>query len=257
MKDIEQPQLTICLADIHYPVHHKPAIAAVLDFIKKNKANIKHVVLLGDSMDAQNVSRHSIGKPRLRERGGVKKDIEGFANDILTPLENAVAEGTELSYIEGNHEAWMENSLLDAQPELEGLLEIPHLLRLKDRGWKWVPQGGHIKVGRIILIHGDQIGSGTHVAKKLVEAMAETAIMGHVHTFSAFTKISHIDAEKKFAGYTLPCLCTTAPHYAKGRPNAFVHGFGIIESHGDNYNIYVPLIFKGRFSFGGRLYSAK
>lgn len=247
-------QLTVVLADIHYPVHDVPAIEAVLDFIRKNKNAIKAVVLLGDALDYQNVSRHTINKPRLRERGGLKKDIDGFARDILTPIERAVKKGTQLHYLSGNHERWNDDDLLDSSPELEGILDTPVLLKLKERGWKWYPCGGHIMVGKVLLLHGDQIGSGTHVAKKLVQSVCETAIMGHVHTFSAFTTSSQVSAKRKWIGYTLPCLCTVAPHYAKGKPNSFTNGFGLIERWEENFNIYVPMIFNGRFSYGGQLY---
>jgi hypothetical protein len=74
-------------------------------------------------------------------------------------------------------------------------------------------------------------------------------------SFLAFTKTSILKARSKWIGITLPCLSTLSPGYAKGRPNAFLHGFGIMESWGDGFgNVYVPVIVGGRFSFAGRIY---
>jgi hypothetical protein len=67
--------------------------------------------------------------------------------------------------------------LLDKQPELEGPLEIPELLKLKERGWQWVEVGGHIERGGFVLLHGDQIGSGVHVAKKAGDLVNGNVIM--------------------------------------------------------------------------------
>ncbi len=143
------------------------------------------------------------------------------------------------------------------RPELEGALNISKNLGLLERGWQVIPQGGHFKIDHILLMHGDQIGSALHVAKKLVDTTGRVSIMGHVHRFSAFTKVG-IEPADKWIGITLPCLSSLSPAYAKGQPNAFLHGFGVIESWGRHRaNIYVPIITNGQFAFGGRLYGRK
>src|SRR5438067_411173 len=157
-------KLHVILADVHYPEHDVPAIRAVLEFIRRHRSQVASVTLLGDALDCQDVSRHTRGKPRLRKHRGYRDGLDGFARDILTPIERLVGE-SELAYVEGNHEDWI-NDLLDEMPELDGLLDIPSALKLRERGWKWVPVGGHIVRAGFVLLHGDQIGSGTHVAKK-------------------------------------------------------------------------------------------
>jgi hypothetical protein len=102
---------------------------------------------------------------------------------------------------------------------------------------------------------GDQIGSGMFVAKKLVDSFCATAIMGHVHTGSMFTKVSQVKTRDKWAAYTLPTLGTVSPRYAKGRPNAFTNGFGIVEEWPNGHtNIYVVMISDGCFAYGGQIY---
>ena len=248
-------KLHVVLADIHYPYHCSKSIKAIFQFIKAHRNQIESLVLLGDELDCENVSRHTQGKPGLRKRGGYKQDIDGFKRTILDPLDAMLKRTCKKTIFEGNHEDWIQD-LLDEQPELVGLLELPELLDLKARGWKWIPCGGHINIGKVALMHGDQIGSGTHVAKKLVEQCQGTAIMGHVHRASMFTTTSIVTKKKKHAGYTLPCLCTVAPKYAKGQPNAFSVGFGLLEQGStDNINVNVIIIMPdGTFNYGGKEY---
>lgn len=211
----------------------------------------------GDALDCANLSRHTKGKPRLRKHRGYKQDLDGFTQDILKPIERAVLPSCKLVYICGNHEDWIESDLLDEMPELDGIVNIPDVLRLEERGWQWVPVGGHIERAGFVLLHGDQIGSGIHVAKKMVDSVNENCVMGHVHRYSAFSKAALVTEKKKQLGATLPCLCTVAPAYAKNAPNAFVVGFGILEEWANNRaNLYAPIIMDGKFSFGGALYGA-
>lgn len=249
--------LYILLADIHHPEHCKSAFQATLSFIDRNQAKIKGVILLGDNMDCVNISRHTKGKPRLRTRGGVAKDFIRFNKEILVPIEERIAKGTKKTFFLGNHEDWLEQ-WLDENPEFEGLVSFDRNLGLTKRGWDVVAQGDHRQLGKAYLIHGDQVGSSMYVAKKLVDSYCATVIMGHVHQYSAFTKTSHVKAKDKWIGVTLPTLGTLAPKYAKGRPNAFLNGFGIAELWPNDFvNIYVPIIINGQFSFAGEMYGER
>jgi predicted phosphodiesterase len=244
-------KLHILLADVHYPVHCPKSIRAVLEFLSRNRANIDSCVLLGDFLDSENVSPHTRNRPRLRKRGGYKADIVGFKRDILDPLDQLLKPTCRKTAVCGNHENWLQSNLLDEQPELEGVVDIPVMLDLEARNWRWVPCGGHIKIGNVTLLHGDQIGSGINVAKKLVESVHGTAVMGHVHRPSMYTVTSLTTAKDKWSGYTLPCLCTLAPAYAKGRPNAFCTGFGVIEQGSTSTNVHIIIITNGTFNWGG------
>ncbi len=251
-------RLHIVLADIHYPEHDPRAIAGVFQFMKAHKKQIASVVLLGDALDCQSLSRHTKGKPRLRKPRGYREDIDGFKRDILDPIEKMMnPEEANLVYICGNHEDWIESELLDEMPELDGIVNVPEVLQLDARGWKWYAIGEHIQIGRVVLMHGDQIGSAQHVAKKMVDSVNETCVMGHVHRVSSYSKASLVTERRKWCGYTLGCLCTVAPSYAKNAPNALVTGFGVLEEWGkEGYtNVHSIVIMpNGEFSFGGRVY---
>lgn len=255
MKKPTNTDIWVLLSDIHHPEHSKTAFNAVLSFLDKNQAKVKGVALLGDNMDCNNISRHTKGKPRLRTRGGIAKDFDQFNKDILLPIESKIAPETKKVFFLGNHEDWLEQ-WLDENPEFEGIVSFDNNLNLTKRGWEIVQQGDHKLIGKAYLVHGDAVGSSMNVAKKLVDSFCATAIMGHVHTASMYTKVSQVKAKDKWVGYTLPTLGTVSPKYAKGRPNSFVNGFGIVELWPNDFiNVYIPIISEGKFSFAGELYS--
>lgn len=253
------PRMHVVLCDIHYPEHDLKALNAVWDFLKKNSKRIETVVLNGDFLDCQNLSHHTKGKPRLRKQRGYKSDLDGFAKHILNKIE-ALVPKARLVAICGNHEAWIEEDLLDEMPELQGVVDIPVMLKLKERGWEWLAQGKYIEIGKVVVLHGDQIGSGMHVAKKAVDSINASCVMGHVHRASSYAKAALVDEKRKWIGHTLGCLCTLAPHYAKGAPNAFTHGFGVIETYGRKgyANIHnIVIMPDGTFCFSGEVYGQK
>lgn len=248
------PKLHVVVGDLHYPEMDFKAFSALLEFVRKNKRRIASFTINGDGLDCSDVSRHTEGKPRLRRRGGWKESIDGFRKDVLDKLDAVLPKGCKKAFIAGNHEDWLQD-LLDKQPELEGLLEIPVLLELEKRGWEWKECGRHVERAGFIILHGDQIGSGVHVAKKAGDLISGNVIMSHVHRLSMFSRAALVSEKKKHLAVTLPCMCTVSPTYAKGQPNAFVVGFGIIEEWAHNRaNVYAPVIMDGAFSYGGVLY---
>jgi len=171
----------VILSDIHHPDYDPAAFGAVLDFLKVNSETIEGVVLLGDNMDCKNISRHTKGKPRLREVGGIQRDFDSFNNDILVPIEKVIKRSSRKIFFLGNHEDWLEQ-WLDENPEFEGAISFKKNLDLDARGWDVVSQGDTRWVGKLLLLHGDQVGSAMHVAKKLVDTYCATAIMGHLRS---------------------------------------------------------------------------
>jgi hypothetical protein len=241
--------------DIHVPHHHKPSIGALLDFIRQNK--VDGFVFGGDQLDLGCVSHHTQGKPVFRPRGSLKKNLDQFDREVLTPIEQAIGPKAEKIWLTGNHERFIAD-LLEEQPELEGMLSIEAYLRLKERGWIAKRLGARHRIGKLNVIHGDSVGSSVTVARKAVETWTSNVVMGHVHTYQAFTKISPVHKDQRWTATTLPCLCNRSPSYGRGRANGWLNGFGIVELlPGGNFNLFPIVISRGQFAFGGRLYGKK
>ena len=249
-----KPRRWIVMSDAHVPEHDRPSIAAVFDYIEKNRKSIYGVVLLGDILDANNISHHTKGKPGLRRRGGLQADIDICTREILDPIDRLLPKAEKV-FVEGNHCRFL-TDFLDEAPEFEGALSWPKLLDLDRRGWRFISQGGTFNIGPLILLHGDTVGSGANIAKKIVDCYCASTLSGHVHSFNVATKCSEVKQKDRWVSMTIPCLTTLSPSYAKARPNAHLRGFAIVESYdgGRLFNAYVPIINEGKFCLGGEVY---
>jgi hypothetical protein len=87
--------------------------------------------------------------------------------------------------------------------------------------------GGEHRIGHAHVIHGETISSGMNSAKKFVETFCATVIAGHNHTAQSY-KSSPIQSKKRWVGYSIPTLGTTAPAYARGRANPHLNGFALV-----------------------------
>jgi hypothetical protein len=119
------------------------------------------------------------------------------------------------------------------------------------------PQGGVHQIGHLRVIHGDQVGSNIHIAKKLVDVFGCNVVMSHVHSPSSFTRQAAVSQESKWTGFCLPTLGTVNPTFARNRVNAHVNGFGIVEQFGDRFDLYTIVISGGQFAYGGRIYGRR
>lgn len=242
----------ILAADMHYPQHDKKAWKALKEFISDIKPD--GFVFMGDQLDMKNISHHEKGKPRKKATGGYKKDLDGFYNEILNPLDLQLGTKCDKRFIHGNHEAWLQ-ILYDEQPELEGALDIEDHLDLHNMGWKVIDLGKMTNIGKLHVLHGENF-NGANAAKKLVETLCQSAVMGHIHTAQSYTKTAPVN-KKKWTGTVLPTMGTVDAEYAKKRPNANLHGFGVVELWGRNFNLYTVVITNGQFAFGGKIYGGK
>lgn len=248
------PRTWVVMADLHVPEHDRPSVAAVFDFVSKNRKTIAGLVLLGDSLDNESISHHTAHLPGLRKVGGFQADVDLFSREILDRVDEMLPKAEKV-FVCGNHERFL-TDFLEAAPEFKGTLSWSKLLRLDERGWSFIPQGETFSIGPLVCLHGDQVGSGQNIAKKIVDSYCASTLSGHVHTFTAATKCSEIKRKDRWVATVLPCLTTLSPRYARSRPNAHLRGFGIVENYdgGRLFNVYVPVINEGKFCFGGRLY---
>ena len=249
-----------CIYDIHYPVYHKPTLEAAFDFLSRNK--VAGLLLGGDQLDCQEISPHNKGKGKYKLPGSYKRNMEGFDRDVLRKLESLLPKGAEKIYIEGNHDDW-QNQFIEHNPELEGSIESPILLRLEERGWNFVPCGKSYKHGKLTFIHGETLtGIGNQAsqyhAKKAVESYCSSVLYGHLHSPQSYTKVLPHDDTEKWMAYCAPCACEVNPEYLRNRPTSFLNGTVAVEFHPNgNFNVHTCVVSNGQFAYGGELYGRK
>ena len=232
---------------------HDPAcLDAVLAFMSDFKPH--HLNLGGDMLDCGSISHWQKGKARSTEGMRLLNDAEGLRNDFLKPArETVVRDDHSLVYIRGNHESWIED-WVDENPTLEGIVDLDRLLGLTPTGWKIILQGGHVKMGKMYIIHGDQFKPNMNIAKKVVETYQRNVHFGHFHTSQSYTTIAPLDDEPK-QGVAVPCLCRRNPGYANSSPNRWMQGFeyGYLLPDGSFFNS-TALRINNKFVINGKVY---
>lgn len=249
------------LFDAHYghelkgghrkPLHDQKAIDLVLKFCSDFKPT--HLTFGGDMLDCGVISHWKENKHRQVEGLRLLKETDGCMADLVKPAAATIAKEGKLVYHVGNHCQWLED-YVDANPSMESLVDLDKLLNLTQTGWKIIPLGGASKLGKLYIVHGDQIGGGIHVAKRALEIYQRNIHFGHLHTHQVWTSVAPLDDEPK-QGVAIPGLCQRNPGYSKDGPNRWVQGFeyGWLEP-GGNFHSKVVVMINGRFYAEGKLY---
>ncbi len=253
-----EPERFIATFDIHVgfehrhgrvvPLHDPQAWSVVMQFAQDFKPH--HWIVGGDALDCGEISHHNKMKPRRTEGFRLLRSAEYCHKEVITPIEEVTSHTA--TFIKGNHEDWVED-LLDADPALEGIVNLEKLLHLDK--WKVVEQGGCHQLGKLHFIHGDQISGGVYAARNAVDAYMENVRLGHFHTFQVATKTSAVGNVLGKTGMVVPCMCGKDPRYNEGRPNRWVQGFlyGYVMSDG-SFHDFVAIILQGQTVVNGKVY---
>ena len=158
--------------DVHVPFEDKRAWNLMLKVGKDLKP--KRIVVLGDLVDFYSVSSHSKDPNRALQ---LPHEIEA-ARRCLDQLDGLGAR--DKIYIEGNHEDRLRRYLQDKAPELFGVVGVPALLSLRERGWKHIPYKKHTKVGLVYATH-DVGASGQNAVFKALAAFQHSVVSAHSH----------------------------------------------------------------------------
>jgi UDP-2,3-diacylglucosamine pyrophosphatase LpxH len=174
-----KPRLWACLYDVHHPEYDKKTFRAILSFIRQN--HVDGLLLGGDALDLSCVSHWNRDLPGNKRKGELKSDLDGFEREILQPLEALLPRGCQKVFLTGNHCRFIEDPT-ESMPELDGMLDFKKYLRLTERGFKVIPLGGEYKIGDLLCIHCEVVGSGGgNATKKAVEIYCQNILMGHGH----------------------------------------------------------------------------
>lgn len=178
------------------------------------------------------------------------------AREFLKLELKATPKATTRIFLEGNHEHWIDLAL-NKMPELfEGLgdlgieISLKTLLALESFGFQLFPLNELVQIGKAHFTHGIYTG-GAH-AKKHLDVFKANIYYGHLHDTQEHNQTS---MEGHMESSSLGCLCRLDAKFLKGKPNNWVHSFGVFEFFPDGtYTFIKPKIINGRLSFNGEVF---
>lgn len=235
--------------------HNRAAIAAALAFARDFKPD--RFILGGDQLNFAPISHWNKGKLWANEGGRIRKEMDLLNDLVLEPID--IYFGTaRKQYMIGNHDAWLYD-YIDEHPAIEGLIEPENYLNLVARKWEIVPQGEVVEVGKMAIVHGDNI-KGRNPARSAMTMYGRNIRFGHHHTSDVYTHYSPADARDFKTAKAVPGLCTRNPVYGNNSPNHWSNGlhFGYVWP-GGNFTDYVVEFVDSAFVAPGsnKLYCGK
>jgi|SRR5579859_421156 len=252
MSDVES---VLVLPDIHYRRKAGGEDKRTLDAVKRYASHHRwsHVVWLGDVMDHNSISSHNKTNLRSVKDETLLRDYE-HANADLDEFDQATR-GAAKVLIEGNHD-YRATRVIDEQPQLAGFIETENGLRLKQRGWTWVPywsKGTTYSIGKATFGHGRYLNH--HHAYKHALAYGRNFYYGHCHSVQEHTMERDGDS-RQYEAASLGCLCQLQQDYMQGAPTKWQQALGVFRFLPNGFfNRYTVRIFNHRFvSPEGKLY---
>ena len=237
------PYSVIVLPDMHVPKHDKKALKAVLNYVADNPVN--EIVILGDFMDMDCISSHNEKNLRAVAAQTLQNDYEE-GQKVLDSIVKAGG-GADVTLLEGNHEYRVER-YVDANPQVEGMIEIEKGLDLSNHNVGWVrfwSKGEIYKVGKCSFIHGRY--TNEHHAKRHAIDYGGNVVYGHTHDVQQHSLV-RVGEHDTVVAQSLGCLCEYAQPYMHGAPSKWQQAFGqfYFWPNGE-FQYYVGRLFGGRF----------
>jgi predicted MPP superfamily phosphohydrolase len=162
----------LVVPDTHVPFHDVKAWDLMMDVA--HVLNPYHVIIIGDLADFYSVSSHSKDPSRVSKLSDEVKAV----NHVLDELDDLGAQNKQ--YIAGNHEDRLTRYLAEKAPELFGIVGIPELLELEERGWGYTPYKSHYKLGKLHFTH-DVGAFGRNATFKALDTYQHSVVTGHAH----------------------------------------------------------------------------
>ena len=242
---VEAPKVRrhVALFDVHVP--HNINLSPVYGYIKDYKPT--HFIIGGDFLNLEWASHWNekefkyIGLEKLSNM--LNKELEA-GRTVLRELNKVLPADCEKIYTPGNHEEWLywacmtypalagsvtlgvesmtfKSDLAEIRKQVVADLLIKHL-QTEELGFKVMPFGKELTLGRLTYIHGHQVGSTAAMRRKFP---ARSVICGHHHT--EFTELQHNSGDQRMTNqYTMvPCLCRLSPGYLTDGSTRWANGF--------------------------------
>lgn len=244
-KSVEKTVVGLWDVHLDHKVEASKSYSVVKHFILSVQPT--HIILAGDFCSMESLSRWASNKRSGRMEGRRYKQDLLYTEFEIGDLQ-ALSPGSEIIYMEGNHEHWLPQ-YVEMHPELEGTLSFPDDLKLAEKGIAWVPENDVLSIGKMNYIHGWY--HNEFYCKKTLLTMGDNVMCGHKHNPQ---KYSHrLRAHRRpYACIGVGCLCDLNPHYLRNKPNMWQHGFGFVEYRkSGEFQPHDIAIIDGKITFGG------
>lgn len=223
----------VCVAsDFHIPLHDQKLFEFFLEFL--SLAQPERLIINGDWLNFDDLSRHAVQ--------GIPKDPTTAQDDInqgtimLGQVRAALPRDTEITYIEGNHDKWLERydiqeapksaalkrgTLPGQEPDKYAAHAIPFLLHCEELRVDYVdayPHGNVALNKKLGVYHGDKSRKGGgNTAHSSLERKDHGVIIGHDHRLASVgsTIFSADGTPYTYNAAQSGCMCDLKPHYMK------------------------------------------
>jgi hypothetical protein len=230
----------LLLSDIHIPYHSIEALTAVFEFAENENPDC--ILLNGDTLDFYGLSRFA----RDPKKRSVSHELNAFKQfmDIL----KQIFPKSKIIFKVGNHEERYQHFLWSKAAELTDVSEFDfeNIIKARAEGIEYVSDKRIINLNGLNIIHGHEFSSGffspVNVARGLFLRAKTSAIQGHNHQTSEHTE-SDMNG-KITTTWSTGCLSELHPAYSP--INKWNHGFAIIDSAKDGFEVRNKRIFKGK-----------
>jgi predicted phosphodiesterase len=251
----------VCIADVHAPLHSRPAWATALALVKE--LNPTRVVLLGDTMEVEAVSKH----PRARVDPN-RLSAEFYETNVLLDDLQDRAPNASFLYLAGNHEDRIHKAACNDLGSVGDLLDVPAQLYMTSRGYhretenlrgmEWVGLDRQpYQVSGVAYLHGvsETVGHAQWTAANLGQTIsARTICYGHMHALQVATSAGGTTAW--CCGWLGDAAAPTIRAYVKGRPRPWSHAIVYQEIDGDLVTTTPIPILTGRAVWAGARFAA-
>jgi predicted MPP superfamily phosphohydrolase len=239
----------LCVSDAHIPFHSKAWWSLMMQVARDIKPTT--IVIIGDFADFYAVSDHDKDPERANRFDEEIEVVEKHLDEL-----DALG-ATDKIYVEGNHEDRLRRYLMK-NPALARVVTTEKLLRLKERGWEFVPYKRHTQRGAIHYTH-DVGSAGRNAIFRALDTYQHSVVTGHTHRLQYIVEGNAVGDCKLSAAFGCGLDIDTVDYTNLARAKKdWANGFGVgylDNSSGLAYWVPVPVVHK-TCMVNGKLYRA-
>lgn len=234
---------SLSIGDLHYP--HHIDLQPFFDYGTYVKPD--YVNLMGDMIDLDLISHHNEAEFKNIGFDKIKNDFHLMREQFIGILDafRMTFPKAIINFVAGNHEEWLCRFATDF-PQLDKTIDrssskntLESIFEMRKFRINVVPFGDTLHIGKLYFRHGHEYGS-MFPAKQAVLHSHKSIAIWHHHTRQTYTSYSDVDTDE-YVGFAVPCFCTKAMKYGKGKPNRWSNGF-LWGSHKDSGNFTAGII---------------